>query len=106
MTLLEVEIRRERPLDGVIPLREQLPLRRVRNWLFEPKLNGPVVVLVSVLGQIQHSLLVPIALIIGCAVKGEDRLVGNQRVADVEAKPDLARLDLVRDSVALEQLGP
>ncbi len=104
MTLLEVEVRRERPLDGVVPLRERLPLRRVRDRLFEPQLDGPVVVLIGVLGQVQHGLLVAITLVVGCAVEGEDGLVGDQRVADVEAEADLARLDLVRDGLALEQL--
>ena len=67
--------------DGVVPLREQLPLRRVWNRLFKPQLDGPVVVRVGITGQVQHGLLVSIALCIGCAVKGEDVLVGDQSVA-------------------------
>src|SRR5690625_3249559 len=104
MSLLEVEVRRERPLDGVVALRERLPLCRVRDRLLEAQRDGPVVVLVGVLSQVQHSLLVTSALIVGSAVEGEDRLVGDQRVTDVEAEPDLARMDLVGDGLALEQL--
>src|SRR5690625_871069 len=104
MSLLEVEVRRERSLDGVVALRERLPLCRVRDRLLEAQLGGPVVVLVGVLSQVQHSLLVTSALIVGSAVEGEDRLVGDQRVTDVEAEPDLARMDLVGDGLAMEQL--
>src|SRR5690625_720636 len=103
MALLEVEIRRERPLDGVVPLREQLPSSRVRDGLFEAQLDGPVVVLVSVPGQIQHRLLVPVALVVRCTVKCEDGLVRNQRVANVKAEAHLARSDLVSYRFTLKQ---
>ena len=49
-------------------------MRRVGDRLFEPQLDGPVVVLVGVLGQVQHDLLVPVALVVGCAVEVADGL--------------------------------